>query len=43
MFVPSKPHSFGDKYHTIVCAKSKVIYNVEIREGEDLLIVMVKK
>ena len=35
MFVPRMTHPFGNEYHTIVCAKSKVIYNVQIVEGED--------
>ena len=35
IFVPCKPHPFGNKYHTIVCALYKVIYHVEIIEGED--------
>ena len=34
MFVPHKPHPFGNKYHTIVCKLSKVIYHVEIVEGK---------
>ena len=36
MFVPRKPYFLGNKYHTIVCAKSKVIYNFDIMEGKDL-------
>ena len=35
MFVPHKPHPFGNEYHTIACAKYKVIYNVEIAEGRN--------
>ena len=35
MFAPLKSHSFGNKYHTIVCAKYKVIYIVEILGGKD--------
>ena len=35
MFVPRKPHPFRNKYHTTVCAKSKVIHNVDIVEGKD--------
>ena len=35
MFVSRKPHPFGNNYHTIACAKYKVIYNVEIVEGKD--------
>ena len=43
MFVPSKPHYFGNEYHTIPCDKSKVIYNVDIVDGKDWPIVMGKK
>ena len=35
MFVPRKPHHFGNKYHTIACAKYKIIYNFDIVEGRD--------
>ena len=35
MFVPHKPHHFGNECHTIAYAKSKVIYNGEIVEGKD--------
>ena len=35
MFVPHKPHPFGSDYHTIACAKSKVVYNFVIVEGKD--------
>ena len=43
MFIPHNPHPFGNEYHTIACAKSKVIYNVDIVEGGDQLRVMSKK
>ena len=43
MLVPCKPYPFGNEYHTIVCAKSKVIYNVDIVEGKDWPRVMGKK
>ena len=43
MFDPHKPHPLGKKYHTIACAESKVIYNVEIVEGKDQPKVMGKK
>ena len=36
MFVPRKPHPFGDEYQKIVCDKSKVIYNVDIVYEEGL-------
>ena len=35
MFFLCKPHHFGRDYHTVACAKSKVVYNVEIVEGKD--------
>ena len=35
MFVLHKPHHFGEKYHTIACELSKVIYHVDIVEGQD--------
>ena len=35
MFVPHKTQNFGNEYHTIACAKSKVIYNIDIMEGKD--------
>ena len=37
MFVPHKPHPFGNKYHTIACALYKVIDCVEIVERKDRL------
>ena len=40
MFIPCKPLPLGKEYHKIACAKSKVIYNVEIVEGKDQPIVM---
>ena len=43
MFVPCKPHSFGDEYHTIACDTSEVIYNVDIVDGKDWPRVMGKK
>ena len=43
IFVPHNPHPFGNYYHTIACAKYKVVYNVEIVKGKDRLIVMGKK
>ena len=41
MFVPRKPHTFGNDYHTFACAKYKVIYNVKIVEGKYLVVVVV--
>ena len=43
IFVPRKPHTFGNDYHTIVCAEYKVIYNVDIAKGKDRPIVMGEK
>ena len=38
MFFPRKSHPFGDYYHTIVCAISKVIYRINIVEWKDRLL-----
>ena len=35
MFVPRKPHPFGNEYHTICCCISGVLYRVELVEGKD--------
>ena len=35
MFVPRKPWPFGNEYHTICCALSGVMYQLEIVEGKD--------
>lgn len=35
MFVPRKPHPFGNEYHTICCAKCGIMYRMEIVEGKD--------
>ena len=43
MFAPHKPHPFVKQCHTIVCDKSKVVYIVDIMEGKDQPIVVVKK
>ena len=43
IFVSCKPHPFENDYHTIVWAKSKVIYNIEIVEGKYRPRVMVEK
>ena len=43
IFAPQNPHRFENEYHTIACAKSKVIYNVEIVEEKDRPRVMGKK
>jgi hypothetical protein len=36
MFVPRKPHPFGNEYHSICCADTTIIYGVEIVEGVDM-------
>ena len=43
IFFPRKHHPFENKYHTIVCDKSKVVYNVEIVEVKYRPRVMDKK
>ena len=43
MFVPHKPHPFGNECKKIVCAEYNVIYNIEIVEGKDQPRVMGKK
>jgi hypothetical protein len=35
MFVPRKPWPFGNEYHTICCAKSGILWALEIVEGKD--------
>ena len=35
MFVPRKPHPFGNKYHTIACGMSLITFCFEIVEGKD--------
>ena len=35
MFVPRKPWPFGNEYHTISCAKSNVLWGLELVEGKD--------
>ena len=35
MMVPRKPHPFGNKYHTICCGLSGVLYQMELVEGKD--------
>ena len=43
MFVPCKACPFVNEYHTIECTKYKIIYNVDIVEGEDQTRVMDNK
>ena len=35
IFVPRKPWLFGNEYHDAGCAESKIIWEVELREGKD--------
>jgi hypothetical protein len=35
MFVPGKPHLFGNEHHSICCAETTIMYGVEIVEGAD--------
>ena len=35
MCVPRKPHPFGNEYHSICCAKSRIMYQIELVEGKD--------
>jgi hypothetical protein len=37
MFVPRKPWPFGNKYHTIACGISQILYHLELVEGKDEL------
>lgn len=35
MFVPRKPHPFGNEYHTVCCCLCGVLYRLELMEGKD--------
>ena len=35
VFVPRKPHPFGNEYHTICCGLSRILFRLELREGKD--------
>jgi Transposase IS4 len=35
MFVPRKPHPFGNEWHTICCGLSTIMFAVELVEGKD--------
>ncbi len=35
IFCPTKPHPFGNKYHTVCCTKSVVLTQIELVEGKD--------
>ena len=35
MFMPRKPHPFGNEYHTIGCGLSTIMFAIELMEGKD--------
>ena len=35
IFVPRKPHLMGNKYHTICCGQTQILYQLELVEGKD--------
>jgi hypothetical protein len=35
MFVPWKPHPMGNKYHSICCGVSGIMYAIELVQGKD--------
>lgn len=35
VFCPRKPHPFGNKYHTLCCGYSKILFWCEMVEGKD--------
>ena len=35
VFVPRKPHPFGNEYHTISCGLSGIMFGLELVEGKD--------
>jgi len=35
IFCPRKPHPFGNEWHTISCALSGILFDLEIVEGKD--------
>ena len=35
MFVPQKPGPFGDKYYTVCCCTSGIMWGIELVEGKD--------
>ena len=35
MFVPRKPWSFGNEYHTVCCSLSGILWQMELVEGKD--------
>jgi Transposase IS4 len=35
MYVPRKPHPYGNEWHTICCAESGILFRLEVVEGRD--------
>ena len=35
MFVPRKPHSMGNEYHSVYCGLSGIMYSIQLVEGKD--------
>ena len=35
MFVPRKPWPFGNEYHTVCCGQSRIMWGLELVEGQD--------
>ena len=35
MFVPRKPHPFGNEYHSVCCSMSGIMWGMELAEGKD--------
>jgi hypothetical protein len=35
VYVPRKPHPFGNEYHSICCGITGLMFNIELREGKD--------
>ena len=35
MFVPRKPHPFGNEYHSVCCGETGIMWGIELVEGKD--------
>lgn len=35
MFVPRKPHPFGNEYHSVCCGQISIMWGIELVEGKD--------
>ncbi len=35
MYVPRKPHPYGNEYHTVCCGRSRILWGIEMVEGKD--------